>query len=67
MIKLSRKKEPTLVKEVMADLEKGDRTEEQLKVMRMREFQEMRRASIPPMNVIISSTIFSTATTNWER
>ena len=54
-----------LIKEIMSDLEKRNRTEEHLKRMRMEEFQRSRNVQIPSTPWGNSSMFLSTAVMNW--
>ena len=57
-------KKITLVKDIMSDLEKGDRTEKQLLTMKMREFQKGR--DIPLDSRLMSTSTVMFSSTNWR-
>lgn len=57
-------KAPTLIKDIMPSMEQGDRTKEQMTLMKLNEFNRMHR---PNPNVMGTSTMFmvSSASSMW--
>lgn len=50
------KKEPTLIKDIMVGLESGDRTKEQLAIMRFQAVTDSNRGSVSSGTMIMSSS-----------